>query len=169
MAKFGRKICSKTEVVELCVFRNISVVTEKGFKLLISHSDIHLLSWCDVMSSCDHVALMALVNLQIQSRTSEACTMKQDLRAQRVNFRFNPEFSGLKMWFIHIGGEGEICAADFTCSTARYVQNRKRDQQVRLPTGQSHGFLFQVNVLITTLINPELAYRLFQLTWSMLE
>lgn len=49
--------------------------------------------------------------------------MKQDLRAQRVNFRFNPEFSGLKMWFIHMGG---ICAADFTCSTARYVQNRKR-------------------------------------------
>lgn len=108
MAKFGRKICSKTEVVELCVFRNISVVTEKGFKLLISHSDIHLLSWCDVMSSCDHVALMALVNLQIQSRTSEACTMKQDLRAQRVNFRFNPEFSGLKMWFIHIGGGGKF-------------------------------------------------------------
>lgn len=160
MAKIGRKICSKTEVVELCVFRNISVmvVTEKGFKLLISHSDIHLLSWCEVMSSCDHVALMALVNLQIQSRTSEACTMKQDLRAQRVNFRFNPEFSGLKMWFTHIGGE--ICAADFTCSTARYVQNRERDQQVRLPTEQSHGFLFQVNVLITTLINPELACRL---------
>lgn len=89
--------------------------------------------------------------------------MKQDLRAQRMNFRFNLEFSGLKMWFIHIGG-GEIametCAADFTCSTARYVQNRERDQQVQLPTEQSHGFVFQVNVLITTLINPELAYRL---------
>lgn len=167
MAKFGRKICSKTEVVELCVFRNISVVTEKGFKLLISHSDIHLLSWCDVMSSCDHVALMALVNLQIQSRTSEACTMKQDLRAQRVNFRFNPEFSGLKMWFIHIGG-GEFVLQ--TSPAPPHVMFRiGRDQQVRLPTGQSHGFLFQVNVLITTLINPELAYRLFQLTWSMLE
>lgn len=88
--------------------------------------------------------------------------MKQDLRAQRVNFRFNPEFSGLKMWFIHIGGG--ICAADFTCSTARYVQNRKRDQQVRLPTGQSHGFLFQVNVLITTLITDKPAQGLFQLT-----
>lgn len=114
------------------------------------------------MSSCDHVALMALVNLQIQSRTSEACTMKQDLRPQRANVRFNPEFSGLKMWFIHIGGEivMETCTADFTCSSARYVHNRERDQQVRLPTEQSHGFLFQVNVLITTLINPELAYRL---------